>query len=203
MRELKLIALLVLVWKVLSHLHGCVNWNEERIPKRRTENRVAPSRVRELKLRKEKKYCLNGYVAPSRVRELKPGGEAATETALKSHLHGCVNWNPKQRDSLIFLFVAPSRVRELKQVVICLNLCSVGSHLHGCVNWNQKLGLPMPAKWRRTFTGAWIETYCIDRFRQKRRRRTFTGAWIETYLSTDICKYLWSHLHGCVNWNSI
>ena len=93
----------------VSHLHGCVNWNIRNII-----------------------FNFFFFVAPSRVRELKPFcpiylsifmgrtftgawietiALVSTSAGLRSHLHGCVNWNPR--------YDGDFRIDT--------------SHLHGCV----------------------------------------------------------------------
>ena len=170
--------------KELSHLYGCVNWNILLcLPF--ISKPVAPLRVRELKHDANGKGLPKETVAPLRVRELKLLIFEKRASRYKSHLYGCVNWNPlpsspgkrassrtftgawiETKSSLngsLFFTVAPLRVRELK--------------LRNRKEKKQKKS--------RTFTGAWIETYVLFQCLHPTQSRTFTGAWIETLIQSS------------------
>ena len=73
--------------------------------------------------------------------------------------------------------VAPSRVRGLKPFMRLFSLLF----------------------YRRTLTGAWIETLQRPAQCRKGTRRTLTGAWIETVLFGSKIVIILSHPHGCVD----
>ena len=160
-----------------SHLHGCVNWNQNlRIVLNLGESHLHG--------------CVNwNKWHPLRqcnfLRRTFTGAWIETSFSLTkviadmSHLHGCVNWNTKCECNNSLMKVAPSRVRELKhnqnQKITFFFL----SHLHGCVNWNQaqeeKVNdlLVAPSRVRELKPDGFAQAVTLFK----------------------------SHLHGCVNWN--
>ena len=144
---------------VVSHLHGCVNWNMSswhgyRFTYCRTfmgawiETNM--SDLLESLVGSHLHGCVNWNISV-----------IALGMFYLSHLHGCVNWNQSSGYMFFMRNVAPSWVRELKlevAVLVFLHDCRTfmgawietereelktlraESHLHGCVNWN----LPKP-----------------------------------------------------------
>ena len=141
--------------RFLSHPHGCVNWNfkKEEITKSLA---VAPSRVRELKL----KFIRMITLPLSRTLT---GAWIETYYGNIKKIEKCRTLTGAWIETFYRFFfsylgwVAPSRVRELKLYQVILYYITV------C----------------RTLTGAWIETE-TDRFVWNNYGRTLTGAWIET-----------------------
>ena len=68
------------------------------------------------------------------------------------------------------------------------------------MNWNRKVSCPYsptavaPSRVRELKLGVASQAQSLG-------RRTFTGAWIETFFIFSLSCITSSHLHGCVNWN--
>ena len=178
-------------------------WIETRSanPSGRTAS-VAPSQVRELKLRlptgtgcrklSHLHRCVNWNPVQTVLRYwsncrtftgawIETFAKRQSLTMRESHLHRCVNWNAFAAVGSLPGRVAPSQVRELKLCFSPSSSSPSASHLHRCVNWNVS-----------------------DRvFRSNDSSRTFTGAWIETIRFWFSFMYFPSHLHRCVNWNAL
>ena len=137
------------------------------------------------------------------MRELKQGLLAASKTGWKgrtftgawietkifcgrkalsgSHLHRCVNWNSAFSHAFPFFKVAPSQVRELKQ-----QCYSVSGFCRG-----------------RTFTGAWIETSIFSHYFWNSSVAPSQVRELKPWKPVTSTLSAWSHLHRCVNWNSV
>ena len=142
-------------------LYGCVDWNSTKLIAAAIAHMSHPLRVRGLKLYNDFRFVVMGKSHPLRVRGLKQKAEDDIESAKQSH---------------------PLRVRGLKPRGTRFTNVNTGRILYGCVDWNWWNDKVWLHWWVASFTGAWIETQIIPKWKKRQPGRI---------------------LYGCVDWNSI
>ena len=184
-----------------------MNWNEARDLFRHS-NRVAPSRVRELKQEYLWLYSqglsrrtLTGAWIETGLSEgstetttgrtltgawIETDNDNPGDTGNRSHPHGCVNWNMSRFAIGIIQGSHPHGCVNWNSFFIPDIWILFKSHPHGCVNWNKNsdiyLKLHQVAPSRVRELKLILIAKCIIDY-----SRTLTGAWIETdYLELKV-----------------
>ena len=133
-RELKLTSLKQLDLSMLSHPHGCVNWNRQ-IRKLSWIKIVAPSRVRELKRIVQILYLWHKVSHPHGCVNWNLLTHLILIRTL-SHPHGCVNWNSILSDLMKRILSRTLTGAWIETLDADVASMLTKSHPHGCVNWN-------------------------------------------------------------------